>query len=945
MNSDDEYGLSDFPIPDPSQLAAIDAAAAEYHSQLRDAATQRTTPDPASAQKPGTSKPTLGKRKNTGVDDMDLLPDITIIDGGYALGAPEVKRPRCSPQQQAQHRKAALNEEARRKREADIEEALRQRDRTQRQKAAPRQRTPGPHRPQPQRQPSKQTVFRAPTVPPSPQNGNRSRAPSPMLVHHPPAPPQPPPQAPSRATTPASISADVQEELEKLRAELAAIKEQNEKAEAILLEEKRKRWGKDGEIAHLKDTLSKTTANYIAQTNKLREAKEAAEKQQTQLQRSMKDEIERIKTQFLFKQQELESRRPPMSVKTRKTARSTDFVGPIPMSSQMRGWSNAGASTSRVEEDPFGGRPISSQPPPPPLPSQSVRRSPSKARSPAKPKPGALGFQNSFVASTPLAKRKGKQKENAEQEQRQGGGGSQLQGFQPASQQPRDRDRSQQQQPAWDLGPTQAPSQPGFDWTVQSPPAIPSPPGSPTRMQVDAPAPAPAPAPDGDVEMADGEEEIVPEEFDAIEPIDWMGELTYILLTHRLPSSTRTTLETIMRVDVEDDISLRICTTCNQILEIVGMHTRPADYIFVGKALAARLISLLQIFLELSAIPPLLSLLNLMTHLIYSLPDFSSFLLLPGTDNTESLILESLVVILTQKLKDASDEDKAPLEREVCELLSALAWNTPDDLMPRHRILTSNDEIMSYLIHRKDSSAQLILKTQYLVRLSTHRSLASSLLPPYDPSEHVDEKGKPILKEGHVDRLCRILADKEREDDPDFELRSLILTFLSMLSVGHAEALLALQSSAFVVPLLVDFTMQLANPIWEDDEELMNEPAKANNLIRLADQTVYLLWHIVKGREHELDLRRKLIHTSHVIVNGVMHIFVVAFGRLSYADPPDWVDKEGKDELQLLQGYTEELLNMVIDGPEGEAVWGTYQPDPENSEEAEEDEMEAEMLG
>ena len=52
-----------------------------------------------------------------------------------------------------------------------------------------------------------------------------------------------------------------------------------------------------------------------------------------------------------------------------------------------------------------------------------------------------------------------------------------------------------------------------------------------------------------------------------------------------------------------------------------------------------------------------------------------------------------------------------------------------------------------------------------------------------------------------------------------------------MLAVGHAEALLALQSSAFVVPLLVDFTMQLANPIWEDDEELMNEPAKANKYV------------------------------------------------------------------------------------------------------------------
>ncbi|KAL1691478.1 hypothetical protein GGG16DRAFT_124799 [Schizophyllum commune] len=933
MGSEDEYEDSDLSNLSPDDLACIDAKAAAFYAEHPEVLTQRKTPVPIGVHKPGPSTPTaLGKRKNAGVDDMDLLPDITVIDGGYALGAPEVKRSRPSPQQ-ARPRNAALTEAARRQREADIEEALRQRDRMQHRKLAPRQQTPVPRRPQLQRQPSKPTIpLRGPTVLPSSQNGNRVRGVSPM---------HPLPNAPSRSPTPAPPSpaiSDVQQQLDAMRAELASLQEESRKAKAALKVEKDKRWEADGKIAHLKDTLGKTTANYIAQTNKLREAKEAAEKQQTQLQRSMKDEIERIKTQFLFKQQELESRRPPMSVKAKKTSRSTEVVAPVPISSQMRGWSTAGASTSRAEEDVFGGRPLPSQLPPP-FPSQAVRRSPSKASSPAKPRPGALGFQNSFVSSTPLTKRKGKQKENTEQ----GAGASdgQSQAFQPASQ----LRQGGQELPAWDMGPSQAPSQPAFDWTVQSPPAIPSPPHSPTRMQVDGPAPAPAPAPDGDVEMADGEDEVVPEEFDAIEPIDWMGELTYLLLTHRLPTATRTTLETIMRVDAEDEVSLRICTTCNQILEIIGMHTKPADYIFVGKALAARLISLLQTFLDSPSIPPLLNLLNLMAHLIYSLPDFSSFLLLPGTDNTESLILESLVVILTQKLKDLPVDDKGALERETCELLSALAWNTPDDLMPRHRILTSNDEIMRYLINRGDSSAQLILKTQYLVRLSTYRPLTSSLLPPYDPSEHVDEKGKPILKEGHVDRLCRILADKEREDDPDFELRSLILTFLSMLAVGHAEALLALQSSAFVVPLLVDFTMQLANPIWEDDEELMNEPAKANNLIRLADQTVYLLWHIVKGREHELDLRRKLIHTSHVIVNGVMHIFVVAFGRLSYADPPDWVDQEGKDELQLLQGYTEELLNMVIDGPEGEAVWGTYQPDTENGEEAEEDEMEAEMLG
>ncbi|TRM69333.1 hypothetical protein BD626DRAFT_473695 [Schizophyllum amplum] len=901
MDSDDEY---DFPDLNSDDLAVIDETAAKFYSQHPQAPTQPVTPSTASAPRPGPSKPTLGKRKSLAADDADSLPDITIVDGGYALG-PDVKRPRVPLLQS--HPPSQFQ---RAKRQADIEEALKSRSQTPVQKPPPRPNTRAPA----QRQLSKQNIpHLAPPAPLPSQHVNRARGPSPMPARHPPPKPAPrpaPQYKPTPAVQPVLPTADVyaHRQLEELRAQIEALKQENEKTKASLMDEKRARWSKDGEISHLKDTLSKTTESYITQAAKLRAAKEEAERQQSQLQRNMKDEIERIKTQFLFKQQELESRRPPASVKPKKPPRAEPST-PMPMPSQMRGWSNATAGPSRLvtEDDIFGGRPFPSQ----------VRRSPTKPRSPEKTRKPALGFQNSFAASTPAPqRRKGKQKENV-------------------------------QQPAWES--TQ--QQPGFDWTVQSPPVIPSPPHSPTLgvereapMQIDAPAvEPPGPALDGDVEMGDADD-IVAEEFDDIEPIDWMSELSYLVLTHRMPDSTSTTLEVVMRANAQDEASLRICTGCNQVLEIIGTHTKPPDYTSAAKAISLCLIDLLYALLDANCIPPLLHLLNLMSAMIYSLPNVSSFFLSLSTDATESRVLNSIRLLLGKILKTLPENDRQVMEAMACQLLCALAWNAPSDLMTRHRLITLDEHAMATLIDPADPSARLLPKVQYLVQLSTQRSLVSSLLC-LEPMPIMDDAASTPAKTVYVDRLCGILTDPARRDAQSLELKSLILTFCAMVSVGHADALSALHNSLPFIPSLVHFIMQLTNPLWEEDEALTSAPAKANEYIRLANQTVYLLRHVVKGREADLNLRHKLNHTPHRIFNGIMHHFVVAFGRLSYADAPDWVDQEGKDELQLLQGYAEELLHMVIDGPEGEAVWGTYQMDTENSSEAGEDEMEAEMLG
>jgi hypothetical protein len=62
------------------------------------------------------------------------------------------------------------------------------------------------------------------------------------------------------------------------------------------------------------------------------------------------------------------------------------------------------------------------------------------------------------------------------------------------------------------------------------------------------------------------------------------------------------------------------------------------------------------------------------------------------------------------------------------------------------------------------------------------------------------------------------------------------------------------------------------------------------------------------------NLRHKLVHAPHRQFNGIIHMFIVTLGRLSYADPPDWVDSSSKLELERLTGERVVLhfLTMIL---------------------------------
>ena len=68
------------------------------------------------------------------------------------------------------------------------------------------------------------------------------------------------------------------------------------------------------------------------------------------------------------------------------------------------------------------------------------------------------------------------------------------------------------------------------------------------------------------------------------------------------------------------------------------------------------------------------------------------------------------------------------------------------------------------------------------------------------------------------------------------------------------------------------------------------------------NQALFLLYHLVFMEETAFDLRHKIHQANSMHFNGLMYLFVVTMGRLSYADSPSWLTAEQKTDMEHLTG-------------------------------------------
>lgn len=691
--------------------------------------------------------------------------------------------------------------------------------------------------------------------------------------------------------TPQISTADaVEARVQDLLTKLKESEDERKKVQLALEEAKNARFSKEGEVSILRQTIEKTAKDYATQISRLKAEKEDLDARQVQMQRERKSEMERLRTEYMFKQQEAEASRRPSSVRSKRAVKDVNTQA-LPISFQLQGWNpnhnpQAGPSTPRRPKN-----------------ARNLQQTPEKSQK-------LLDFQNAFLSSPPLQPRS----------KRKGTGSS--------------------------------------SQTLSHSQIIRSPTSSPSRrnrrdadsdvnmdddFKSDVPDEA-VPSSD-DVFNDDGNtitiEDQVEEVFD-LEPLDWKAELFRILLTHTTSSSHQPTLLSLTEAPVVTATrsNSQYSEVISSILAIVGT-SKFHDYPTAAIALSPCLVSMVSVLTTLKLTSYLIEMLDLLVSLIRSLPSFSSILLSQTDSNSDSRVMVLLSGIVHDHLQPSKDAYPKLLAKEILALLEALCWNVTTTDIDKLGYICQNRDVFTVLLHNLQPNWVLSQVTRFLVRLMTYPQLCHHILA-FPTSEAEQETSKyPVL-----DRLCSFLIDINRQDDECLSMKTHILIFFALVSIADAKAFDVLTSSVVLVPSLVVCLHMLTTPLWEEDEKYVSSADLTLTIVRLMNHALYLLHNIVSSDPTTINLRQKLLRAPPRHFNGIMHMFTLTFGRLSYSPLPEWMPVPAQNELNIMSEMARDMVELVLDQPEDEAIWTALQDTIQDAGNVtNEDDIEEELMG
>ncbi|KAF9237525.1 hypothetical protein BU15DRAFT_75899 [Melanogaster broomeanus] len=897
-DSDDSY-FSDDLVLDDQTLAVLDEEESKFKRHSSNQSQQDVGP-PAKRQKTSpTWQPQSAKtvHRSDSVDDWEDLPDVSIRhDGTY--GIQDKHRPAPGPSSQTRIASGP---------------------------PAVAQAGPGPT--------SAASVFRrevAPTRNPSvtvPAKATQPASRPPpstrgIRVARPPAPSQGVARSQSRPhqgvkeSTPTLTSgayvADLLKQIQELHKQNAVMQAERESALNA-------KFAKDGEVTNLRKRIEKIAQEHSSQLAKLKSAKEEADAKQVLLQKQYEADRERLKTELTFRQHELETsvRKPPGSVRPKKIAQGVPPT-PEPVPSQMLFWGQGSAASPS--------RPAPESPRRPRFGVISDFEKPKKSVY-AETRNLPSGFQIGPPRSQVAVGNKGKRK---------------------------------------DLS-TPHPS-PLF--------------GSPTRpgsssqnfqsdvfaAQMDDAGPSDDFAPPVDVDILN-DVDMVDERHPATTPStpeeevvvmalpDWNSVLHRIILIHVLEGSKMTTLQLLMSASIADtDQASSYSTALTRILDILASVPNHSgrDFDRLAKVVCCALCEIAKLLATNHLISPLAALLDLLTNLLYTLPSFPAPLIsqrISEQNDTPQLLWVLCQIIRDQLQKlDVTIEQEQPelcsLAKQTLSLLEALVWKVPDDLEDILSVVPLSPDVLTILLQPNRPVWFLIQSTRVLLLLSTRRVLFRSLLS-FPESEQARNAGDPpdFTHVPQLDLACSLLTDTDHRGPEADELKSHIIMFFGMLSNAHPDAYALLIESRELIPSMVLYLCHLVTPIWDEDEALSKDPQATSRTIGMINHTTLLLHHLVISEDSTVNLRERLYRAPMKTYNGLIHLFIVTFGRLSYANSPYWLHAKDNQRLARVADLARPLLELVIQGPELDSIWETYQDEAEDNEAAMDvDDEEAEAL-
>ncbi|KAI9453156.1 hypothetical protein BJY52DRAFT_1189808 [Lactarius psammicola] len=721
-------------------------------------------------------------------------------------------------------------------------------------------------------------LHRERSLPPT-QRLQVARQPSP----HQPTGSQYQPSPSLRNAPPIGDTPSVRVELESLRSEVEELKRRNAEQQRTLDQAVNEKRAKIGEVEILRANLQKAATAHNEETAKLRAAKENLEAAQVAAQKKQEAELERLRTQLVFKQHEMEA--------SRKAVPRAPALSQAPASSQMPRWDVP--STPRRHH-----RPPSTQSPSPHHQKRSASGSSKMGGAPKLP-----GFVNDF-AMAPLKKAKGTARAYTSHfEQSQG---------------MRERDL--------DPPRTQIEEHMEVDRHYGDSSQV----GVADHYEVDL-----------HMDSGDDVKALQPQHVAGssrtAKPFDWLGWMRQLVLAHSMSPTAPSTIQLLLtQPPFEANHATTFPLACTSLMDAVAASA--GSYDPIARVVVDSLAQIVNTLLISVRLKPLVSTLNLLGVLVISLPSFATNLLKPTNGPTFLEIICTIIVNLLQPsntnstAREKAEESKLylTLAREVFGLLDAITYSLPPEYHYQLAIIPQTTNVLTTMLSNQQPTSFLECSTRTLSYLSTRTGLFRPLM---SFTDEIPENARDFTKLPQVDRMCALLVDPNRRGIEGHSIRVSVLTTLISLAMAHDDALTILSESPFFVPSLVAMLADLSTALWEEEPELMASPELLSEAVAGIARGVLLLHYVVfRAPKGPASLRARLQAAPPRHFNGIGHQFVVALGRLSFAEPPDEVSAQDRGWLEQLADPARDVMDLVMAGPESESVWSLFQEEDEEEQ-------------
>ncbi|CEH17645.1 hypothetical protein CBOM_04045 [Ceraceosorus bombacis] len=174
--------------------------------------------------------------------------------------------------------------------------------------------------------------------------------------------------------------------------------------------------------------------------------------------------------------------------------------------------------------------------------------------------------------------------------------------------------------------------------------------------------------------------------------------------------------------------------------------------------------------------------------------------------------------------------------------------------------------------------------------------------------------------------LCALLKDSETARRPSSEMHAIhqtITVFLTQLVMTQPQSLPIVAESAPLLTALVRRMYEDTTVVWHLDGVSTSQlHVDSAQLVARLVSTVRLLGTLYAFPERPVSLARRISSDAcHAVYNGARHAYILSLSRIAFAEEPEWIAGEERDEMQEVGDLATELLELVLTPDELDAAW------------------------